>query len=68
MLNGLVCGGYKMAITNREATELFTPSEQEQIVLILKGQCPHNQGWVHIGHGHNDDVYECVLCDETRWH
>lgn len=56
-----------MMLTNSEATELFTPSEEEQVVRILKGECPHNQGWVHVGHGHNDDAYECRLCDETKW-
>jgi hypothetical protein len=56
-----------MMLTNSEATKLFTPSEEEQVVRILKGECPHNQGWVHVGHGHNDDAYECRLCDETKW-
>lgn len=56
-----------MVITNSEATDLFTPPEEEQVVRILKGQCPHNQGWTHIGHGHNDDYYECNMCEEMKW-
>lgn len=56
-----------MVLTYSEATELFTPSEVEQLILILKGLCPHNQGWRHIGHGHNEDAYACMLCTETKW-
>lgn len=57
-----------MAMSDERATELFTPSEQQQTMLILKGQCPHNKGWRHVGHGHNDDCYECKLCHESMWH
>lgn len=56
-----------MVLTNSEATELFTPSEAEQLIFILKGLCPHNQGWRHIGHDHNEDAYACMLCTETKW-
>lgn len=56
-----------MTLTVKEAYELFTPSEQEQMVRILKGECPHNKGWTWSGHGHNDDAYECNICFETKW-
>lgn len=26
-------------------SEQLTPSEEQQILLILQGQCPHNGGW-----------------------
>lgn len=46
---------------------MFTPSEEEQAILILQGKCPHNQGWNYAGHGHKDDAYECRLCGEIKW-
>lgn len=57
-----------MALSDSEATKLFTPSEEDQTYKILKGLCPHNKGWRYAGHGHNDDAYECKLCLETKWH
>lgn len=57
-----------MALSDSEATGLFTPSEEDQTYKILKGLCPHNKGWRYAGHGHNDDAYECKLCLETKWH
>lgn len=50
-----------------DPTKFFTPSEEEQLLLILKGECPHNGGWRYAGHGHNDDAYECMLCGKTKW-
>ena len=55
-----------MGAYDNNANRAFTPSEEEQLILILKGQCPHNKGWHWIGHGHNDDTYKCALCKETR--
>lgn len=49
------------------ADEILTPSEEEQTLLILQGKCPHNQGWRYVGHGHNDDCYECMICGKSGW-
>ena len=56
-----------MELNNEKMDKIFTPSEEEQILLILQGKCPHNRGWRHVGHGHNDDCYECKLCGKYRW-
>ena len=45
----------------------LAPSKEEQIVLVLQGKCPHNKGWVDMGHGHNSNMYECRLCREAKW-
>jgi len=42
----------------------LTPSPEEQIIRILKGLCPHNEGWSYAGHSHNDDAYKCRLCGD----
>lgn len=55
-------------LSDEEATRIFEPIETEQTLRILKGLCPHNQGWRWTGHGHNDDCYECKLCRETMWY
>ena len=47
--------------------EWLAPSEEDQIKLILEGKCPHNRGWRDLGHGHNSNCYECILCNDTRW-
>lgn len=57
-----------MAMSDAQATALFTPSPQEQTLRILQNLCPHNKGWQHDGHGHNDDCYKCKLCNQTKWH
>jgi hypothetical protein len=54
-------------LTSEERERIFTPTEQEQSMLVLQDKCPHNQGWRHIGHGHNDDCYECVQCGKMKW-
>ena len=46
----------------------LTPSKEEQLILILKGKCPHNKGWKYDGHGHTDDAYICCLCKELKWY
>lgn len=47
----------------QEAAENWlTPSKEEQAWLILKGECPHNRGWIYEGHGHNSSFYRCALC------
>lgn len=51
-----------------EATDQFTPCEEEQTMLILQGKCPHNRGWKWVGHGHNDDAYECILCGQMEFY
>lgn len=57
-----------MGAYDNNAHKAFTPSEEEQLILILKGQCPHNKGWLLVGHGHNDDSYKCNLCGKVEWY
>ena len=56
-----------MTLDEEQMEKIFTPSKEEQTLLILQGKCPHNGGWRHVGHGHNDDAYECKLCRTTKW-
>ena len=56
-----------MELSDEKATELFTPTKEEQTFNLLKGICPHNGGWTWDGHGHNDDAYKCQLCKEIKW-
>ena len=53
---------------NDNANEWLTPTEEEQAIRILKGECPHNQGWSFEAHGHNDSAYKCRLCGEIGWY
>lgn len=46
--------------------EWLTPSLEEQVIRILKGLCPHNEGWYYDGHGHNYSVYKCAKCGEEK--
>jgi hypothetical protein len=48
--------------------EYLTPTEQEQIQLVLEGKCPHNQGWEFVAFCHNDSAYKCVLCSKTGYY
>lgn len=57
-----------MGAWDNEANNKFTPTPEEQTYLVLQGKCPHNQGWTHDGHGHNDDCYKCKLCGQTEWY
>ena len=57
-----------MSLTRERMETLFTPTKEEQLLLILKGECPHNKGWSYAGPGHNDDAYECKLCGKTEWY
>ena len=52
--------------SDAEATKMFTPSEKEQLILILKEKCPHNQGWTYSGHGRNDEAYVCKTCGKVE--
>ena len=54
-------------MTSEEANKHFTPSPEEQTFRILKGLCPHNQGWKYEGHGHNDEAWSCYMCHEMEW-
>lgn len=54
-------------LTEKEREKLFTPSPQEQTMLLLQNKCPHNKGWKYDGHGHNDDAYACNLCGKVEW-
>lgn len=55
-------------LTSAEATIEFTPTQQEQTLLLLQGKCPHNKGWSYDGHSHNDDAYKCNLCGDIEWY
>lgn len=55
-------------LTNNEATNLFTPPEHIQTFRILQGLCPHNTGWVLIGHSHNEDAFRCLLCGQIEFY
>ncbi|HET8688566.1 MAG TPA: hypothetical protein VFM18_18285 [Methanosarcina sp.] len=55
-----------MGAYDEEANRLFTPSKEEQTLLILQGKCPHNKGWDWFGHGHNYDTYKCRLCGQEE--
>jgi hypothetical protein len=60
------------SITNRVDGSLtpiaLTPSHDQQIINILKGECPHNNGWRFVSYGHNSSWYKCVLCGKlTDW-
>jgi len=56
-----------MEMNDEQMERVLTPGTEEQTFLKLQGKCPHNGGWRHLGHGHNDDAYECLLCGETKW-
>lgn len=56
-----------MAVEEKYPNDWLAPTEEEQAILILKGECPHNKGWNYAGHGHNDDAYECRLCGKIKW-
>jgi hypothetical protein len=49
-------------------SQYLTPSKEEQIILILAGKCPHNEGWAYEGHSHNESLYKCALCGVTMWY
>jgi len=53
-----------MGKTYTEVHAGLTPSEEEQMIAILSGKCPHNQGWQYAGHSHKDDAYACAICGE----
>ena len=55
-------------LTTEQLDEMFTPSENEQILLILKGECPHNKGWKFSGHCNYGNVYQCKLCDQLEFY
>lgn len=55
-------------LKQEEADKIFTPSEEEQTLRVLKGLCPHNKGWRYDGHGHNDEAWKCNLCGEIEWY
>ena len=56
-----------MDLNAEEMERILTPKPEEQTFRILQGKCPHNGGWAHDGHGHNDDAYRCLLCGEIKW-
>lgn len=56
-----------MILDEEQMEKIFTPSKESQILLILQGKCPHNGGWINVGHSHNEDAYECKLCRTIKW-
>jgi len=32
---------------------------------LAQTTCPHD--WKYIGHGHNEDLYECNICDSSKY-
>ena len=56
-----------MELNDEQMERILTPSKEEQTFLLLQNKCPHNGGWRHVGHGHNDDAYACNLCGYSKW-
>jgi hypothetical protein len=54
-------------LSDKEATERFTPTKEEQTALVLAGKCPHNKGWTYVGHA-RADFYECRLFRVEEWY
>jgi hypothetical protein len=52
----------------RRVDEFLTPSVEDQLVLVLAGECPHNRGWSYHAHGHNSSAYKCNLCGKIDWY
>ena len=53
----------KNLVDNKEVNRILTPAPEEQTLLILSGQCPHNKGWAYYAHDGNGDAhYECKIC------
>jgi hypothetical protein len=57
-----------MSDSDFDPDKVFTPDEEEQTKLVLEGKCPHNKGWRYMGHGHNDEAYECKLCKMMKFY
>ncbi len=34
-------------------------------IEVYKATCAHD--WWYKGHGHNDDMYKCNICNEIKW-
>lgn len=51
-----------------EVEKFLTPTEDEQVALVLQGKCPHNKGWMFHAFGHNDKSYKCVECGELKFY
>lgn len=50
------------------ANDWLTPSKENQVLAILKGECPHNAGWTFVCSGHNDGMYRCNLCGKEDFY
>lgn len=57
-----------MGLSSTTASQIFTPSDEEQTLLILKGLCPHNKGWYYYGHSHNEECWRCAVCGRTEYY
>lgn len=51
-----------------EIEKFLTPTEDEQVALVLQGKCPHNKGWMFHAFGHNDKSYKCLECGELKFY
>jgi len=49
---------------HEEAQKYFTPGDKDQVIAILSGKCPHNEGFNYIARGHNSETWGCLLCGE----
>lgn len=52
-------------LTTAEASVKLTPTSEEQVWLILSGECPHNNGWIHAGACFGITLLKCALCGEA---
>ena len=50
------------------AQRYLTPSKEEQALKILRGECPHNRGWIYSGHSHSDAAYVCSMCGKIEYY
>lgn len=42
--------------------EFLTPTKDEQMLLVLKGECPHNKGYSYLNGYADEIVYTCKKC------
>lgn len=46
----------------KEYRKLYAPSKEEQLVLILRGNCPHTEGYEFVNRYGKDILYRCKTC------
>jgi hypothetical protein len=58
----------EMLLTDAEVLLVLMDRKRCADILFItemRKTCQH--AWGYVGHGHNDDMYECSLCGETKW-